>query len=284
MLRYLLIVIFYISSLSAIGQEADSIIAVRKGNNLAIKYIVKSGENMSMLAKRFYVSDGALAYANEVEISKKINAGDVIFIPVTKDNYRVNKQPLDDLFGLYYHVGPKDDIGLISTYAGVTKSDMIAMNNLHGNSLSIGQALFVGWIKMISRDTSNPIKMLAYPVVKKPITADTAKAVVFGGLDTVFNRQTYNGMSVLTEKGTAVFFDKAGKNNVYFAFHNATPRGTVIKVFNPGTGKTIYVKVLDKIPPSKLYSNCIIGISTSAREALGVTDNKAWVEISYPAN
>ena len=64
----------------------------------------------------------------------------------------------------------------------------------------------------------------------------------------------------------------------------AETRGTVIKITNPGSGKTIYVKVLDKIPDTKLYTNSIIGISNSAREALGVTDSKAWVEISYPVN
>jgi hypothetical protein len=126
--------------------------------------------------------------------------------------------------------------------------------------------------------------MLAYPSLVKKTAADTAKIKVPGGLDSIYNRQTNNGMNVLTEKGTAVFFDKGGKNNVYYAFHTATPSGTIIKVTNPGTGKTIYVKVLGKIPDTKLYSNSIIGISTSAREALGVTDSKAWVEISYPAN
>lgn len=284
MLRNFLIVIFYILGFNAVAQETDSLFAVRKGNALAIKYTVQAGENMSMLAKRFNVTDGLLAYTNEAEASKKLSPGDIVYIPVSKENYKTTKQPFDETQGLYYRVGPKDDIGLISTYVSVTKSVMISWNNLHGNTLTTGQTLFVGWLKVLSRDTSNPVNMSAYPVVKKVTAADTARKPVPGGLDSIFNRQTYNGMSVLTEKGTAVFFEKAGKNNVYYAFHTATPRGTVIKVYNPGTGKTIYVKVLDKIPDTKLYTNSIIGISTSAKEALGVTDNKAWVEISYPTN
>jgi hypothetical protein len=58
----------------------------------------------------------------------------------------------------------------------------------------------------------------------------------------------------------------------------------VVKVFNPGSGKTIYVKVLGPLPDTKLYANSIIGISSGAKEALGVTDNRTWCELSYAAN
>ena len=159
-------------------------------------------------------------------------------------------------------------------------------NNLHGNTLVEGQPLFIGWVKMIGHDTTeNPLRESAYPTVQKVVVAaDTVKQRIPGGLDTVYNRQTNDGLNVLTEKGTAVFFEKAGKLGAYQAFHNGTPRGTVIKVFNPGSGKTIYVKVLGPVPDTKLYANSIIGICDAAKEALGITDSKAWVELSYPVN
>ena len=284
MRRYLFMVLFYMLSVNAMGQDNDSLIAAHRGTTWLMRYTVKPGENMQMLARRFYVSDGAIAYANEQEGPKKLTPGDVINIPLTKENYFSAKQPFDQYHELYYHVVGRDNISLISTYSGVTKDDIRTWNNLHGYTLEPGEALFVGWVKMMDRDTTNPVKMAAYPVVRKMVSVDSQKIVVPGGLDTIYNRQTNNGMSVLTEKGTAVFFDKTGKNNIFYAFHNTTPRGTVIKVTNPGTGKTIFVKVLDKVPDTKLYSNSIIGISSSAREALGVNDTKAWVEISYPAN
>jgi hypothetical protein len=58
----------------------------------------------------------------------------------------------------------------------------------------------------------------------------------------------------------------------------------VIKVTNPGTGKSIFVKVLGPIPDTKQYAGSIIGIATAAKEALGVTDTKAWCELSYSPN
>lgn len=237
-----------------------------------------------MVATRFYISDGMLENANDAGTIKKFQPGTEITIPVTAENYYVTKQPFGDMKELYYHVTQKDDIGLLATYAGVTKSQMRTWNGLHGNTIVPDQVLFIGWVKMIPRDTASPVSMLAYPSFKKKATNDTARQVVLGGLDSVYNRQTNSGTNVLTEKGTVVFFDKTGKNDVYYAFHNATQRGSIVKVYNPSSGKTVYVKVLGPIPQTKAYFNAIIGICSAAKEALGVTDNKAWCELSYSPN
>jgi hypothetical protein len=283
MVKYVIIALFSILSLSASGQVNDSLFAVRKGTSWVIKYTVKFGENGRMLANRFYVTDEALDYANEVDAVKKMQPGSVINIPVSRQNYYVNKPNFGEYHDLYYHVAPKDDITLIATYANVTRDQMRTWNNLHGNTLYTDQVLFVGWVKMVPYDTANLATFQAYPLYKKK-PAETIKQLVNGGLDTAYARQTNNGTNVLTEKGTAVFFEKQGRNNIYYAFHNATPRNSVIKVSNPGTGKTIYVKVMGPIPDTKAYANSIIGICNAAKEELGVTENKAWVEISYSAN
>lgn len=288
MLKYLIIVLLFIPRFNAFAQEEDSLFAVKKGAKWAIKYTVKPRENARMLAKRFFISEGVLTYANDEQTMRTLSAGDVIFIPVTKENYLVSKPSMytSDFHNLYYHVAAKDEIGILSTYAGIMKSDMRTWNNLKGNTLTIDQVLFIGWVKMMDKDTANPESLTAYPEPKKKVVVvvDTTKVPVPGGLDTVYNRQTNNGLNVLTEKGTAVFFEKTGKNNIYYAFHNETPRGSIIKVSNPGSGKTIYVKVIGPIPDTKLFANCIIGICNAAKDALGITDSKAWCELSYAAN
>ena len=288
MLKYLSIFLLCLLSFGAKAQDADSILAVRRGVRWAVKYEMKQGENLHMLAHRFYVAEKDIEFEPDFDKTKKITPGTVIYIPVLSQNYSLSKPSIldsRDMHELYFHVGAHDDIGIISTYAGVTKSTMRMWNNLHGNTLLEGQALFIGWVKMIGRDTTdNPLRESAYAVVQKAVVTDTSKMRVLGGLDTVYNRQTSNGLNILTEKGTAVFFEKAGRLGTFQAFHNATPRGTVIKVFNPGTGKTIYVKVLGPVPDTKLYANSIIGICDAAKEALGITDSKAWVELSYPVN
>ncbi len=284
MTRKLILILFFILGIFGVSQAQDSLIAVRRGATWQIRYTVKPFETVHMLATRFYISDGVLEYANDPDILKKLSAGTVINIPVTKENYSQTKLPLDGLHELYCHVGPKEDMAIISTYTGITKDQMRKWNNLKGNTVTVGQTLFIGWVKVMDRDSNDPSVESAYPSFKKAAIPDTGKVIVAGGLDTLYDTQTNRGMSVLTEKGTAVFFEKTGKSNVFVAFHNTARRGTVIKVFNPGTNKTIYVKVLGPIPNTKLYANSIIGINEAAKEALGVTETKAWCELSYSPN
>jgi LysM repeat protein len=287
MLKYSLIIILFILSIDSNAQGNDSLFAMRNGTNWIVRYTLKTGETKQMLAKRFYLMDGIIENTNSIDNDKKLGPGTSINIPVAPENYFVIKPAPMELINmreLYYRVVAKDDIEMISTYAAITKAEMRKMNNLRGNTLAPGQALFIGWLKMMAKDSASYESQQAYYFPRKKMGLDSAKQAVPGGLDTVYSRQTNNGLNVLNEKGTAVFFDKPGKNNIYYAFHNSTPRGSIIKVLNPGTGKFIYVKVLGPLPDTKVFANSIIGISNAAREALGVSENKAWCELTYATN
>jgi LysM repeat protein len=288
MARHFLIILLLMPFGFVFGQESDSLFAVKRDASWEIRYTAKARENTRMLAKRFYIQEGQMEYSNSESTMRKLEEGATVYIPVVKENYMTVKPPplsMKNVHELYYHVAPKDEIGIIANYVGITKVELRTWNNLRGNSLKVGQVLFIGWVKMMDKDTTNPITMTAYPIAKKKIVVDTsAREPVPGGLDTVYNAQTNNGLNVLTEKGTAVFFEKPGKSVIYYAFHNEVARGAIIKVFNPGTGKTIYAKVLGPLPDTKLYANSIIGISNGAKEALGIADNRAWCELSYAAD
>jgi LysM repeat protein len=288
MLRFLVVFLVLLPLAGAYSQGSDSLFAVKKESNWELKYTVKERENARMLAKRFYVSEGQMEYANSEGTMRKLTEGATVYIPVTKENFFTTKPPplkMKYIHELYYIVNAKDDISIISNYSGVTKAEMRAWNDLRGNTLKSGQRLFIGWVRMMVKDSSNPGTLTAFPAPKKTVEIDTTgNAPVPGGLDTVFNIQTNNGLNVLAEKGTAVFFEKPGKNTMYYAFHNEAARGSIVKVYNPGSGKTTYVKILGPLPDTKLYANSIIGICEGAKEDLGITDNKAWVELSYAAD
>jgi hypothetical protein len=73
------------------------------------------------------------------------------------------------------------------------------------------------------------------------------------------------------------------KSKFIYAFHNVAPRGTDIRVYNPGADKFVFVKVMGGLPDTKQYANSVIGISADAKELLGVSimEDKAWVELKY---
>jgi hypothetical protein len=161
----------------------------------------------------------------------------------------------------------------------------------------------VGWLLYDATDMNGGTKpkspiVTSYPDMasdrKKSSTSDTVfyipQTVV--GTDTVvmlsegerqFLEQTRDGLYVSEERGTAAFFKRAGQsaNGIYFAFHNTAKRGTIIKVHNPGTEKTVYAKVIGPVPTTANFHKASIGISADAMRALDVRQEKAWVEISY---
>ncbi len=291
MTKEFLFTIALFGALGATAQEQDSLFAAKKDGKWVLRYTAKPREHAAMLAKRFYMSESQLEELNSENTMNKLSEGDPIYIPLSKSNnyYTSKPSPLKSqhVHELYYKVGQRDDMATIGNYSTIPKQQLQKWNNMHGYNLTPGEVLFVGWVKYMEKDTADPTTLQAYPAEIKKVEKDTTTAMteaVPGGMDTVFNKQTNNGLNLLTEKGTAAFFDKPGKSTIFYAFHNELQRGAIVKVYNPGSGKTIYAKVIGPIPDTKLYANTIIGISSNAKEALGVNDARAWCELSYAAN
>ena len=63
-------------------------------------------------------------------------------------------------------------------------------------------------------------------------------------------------------------------NSHYCLYNTATP-GTIIKITNSATGKSVYAKVLDVIPDIKQNSGLLVRLSLSLlAQELGVSDEK----------
>jgi LysM repeat protein len=286
MLKYSFLAIVTLFFQYAHAQETDSIYAVRKGPGLAIDYTSKPKESVNMIASRFYSSADKIESASMVDGKKKLPPGTTLTVPLNKANFNAarEKSGMDNQQEIYYKVREKDNVALIALLAGIQKHDLITWNSLHGNSLQEGQALFIGWVKVVPKDSINLSNGIAYPSVKTNVVIKDTSTHSFGELDSLYNAQTSNGNNTITEKGTAVFFEKAGSNKIFYAFHSTSRRGAIIKIVNPGTGKMVYAKVLGPLPDTKLYANSIIGITSSAKEALGIAENKAWCELVYAPN
>lgn len=104
-----------------------------------------------------------------------------------------------------------------------------------------------------------------------------------GGFEQQYLQQTNNGRNVVGEKGPGTWFrsNAVVGSGKYYALHNTAPRGTIVKVTNPLTGRSIYAKVLDAIPQLKANANLIIKLSDAAQDALGINEARFYCELSY---
>ncbi len=86
------------------------------------------------------------------------------------------------------------------------------------------------------------------------------------------------------EKGTAgVFKSTSGwEDGKYYCLHNTASQGSIIKITNTATGKSIYAKVLDAIPDIKQNIGLLIRISNAAADILGVVgESKFECTLAY---
>lgn len=146
----------------------------------------------------------------------------------------------------------------------------------------------------VAKQDPPPAKTQAAEPEKAPVVTEPAETkpstsvgrtpnVPEGGFEQQYLQQTNNGRNVVGEKGPGTWFrsNAVVGSGKYYALHNSAPRGTIVKVTNPLTGKSIYAKVLDAIPQLKANANLIIKLSDAAQDALGINEARFYCELSY---
>ncbi len=135
-----------------------------------------------------------------------------------------------------------------------------------------------------------PIEKKETPVVStnepqsQVATVNTKSIVNFQG---GYFKKLYDSQSAdkspVNETGSAgVFKSTSGwQDGRYYCFNNNAAPGSVIKVVNYITGKSVYAKVLDAIPDIKQNSGLLIIISNSAAEELGADTPGFNCSLSY---
>lgn len=77
------------------------------------------------------------------------------------------------------------------------------------------------------------------------------------------------------ESGTAGIFKSTSgwDDGKFYCLHNTASQGTILKITNTATGKSIYAKVLDSIPDLRQNSNLVLRLSNAGADAIGAAGN-----------
>lgn len=81
-------------------------------------------------------------------------------------------------------------------------------------------------------------------------------------------------------KGVANYLTENSESANYIALFSGCPVGTVLKVRNLMNNKSVYVKVVGKLPESDASKDISVKISGSAAKALGALDEKFLAEVT----
>ena len=131
---------------------------------------------------------------------------------------------------------------------------------------------------------ADPVKKETTPAVKNiPATASTTGR----SFNKAYFKPDYDKQikqsSMVTENGNAATFKSTSgwEDGKYYCLHNTATPGTIIKITNTTTGKTVYAKVLDVIPDIRQNNDLLIRISNAASEELGAGENKFYCTLEY---
>jgi LysM repeat protein len=130
-------------------------------------------------------------------------------------------------------------------------------------------------------EETKPVTVRETPVAETPKTV-SGKNAGGPGFKSLYDQQKKNADITEATGDAGVFKSTSGwtDNKYYCLFSNATA-GTIVKVTNPATGKSIFAKVLDNIPDIKLNEGLLIVISSAAADALGAAEANFSCSLSY---
>ncbi len=245
------------------------------------------------VAKKFGVPAATLADANRMSYAERLEPGILMNIPLTLANWYNYTPPASaQVATLYYRAAEEIDWKDMAARLGVSKRQLQDWNRQGSDDIEAGRVLAVGWVS-VGAPGGNDVAVNSPATIPPPpqtwpdtaVFAEEVKPVpVLSPIEQAFQDQTAGGAMVATEKGPAAFFPATGGTikGIHYAFHNRASRGSVVRVHNPGAGRTVYVKVLGPMPRTKQYAGAVIGISAAAKAELGVRgDARAWCEVSY---
>ncbi|MCX6292473.1 MAG: LysM peptidoglycan-binding domain-containing protein [Bacteroidetes bacterium] len=297
-------------SFASFIQPADSAGVKSVNGKQLIEHRIEAHEGWYSIARKYGISYAALRLANK-DSSDKLSVGQIILVPTDKEknnspgkekNYIQDKKK-ENKEAVYHVVKPKETVFAIAKKYHVKANDLKKWNDLSAGGLKIGEKLIVGYKKTTVHEGNDDAivkltKELPLNDEIKQAHSENAKhdssVVIIHKKNSVENNTTVDTQSVIkksgfapgrkevSEQGVATWIDDENINpHKYFALHRTANIGSIIKVTNRMNKRSIFVKVVGKLPDTGDNDNVIIKISKASAEKLGVRDQRFQCALSY---
>lgn len=311
-LGYILISLLITTGLAA--QTSDLTIHSENGK-LYLNHTVEAKENWYSIGRLYNISPREIAPLNGLTLNSGLEIGQQLKIPLTKTNFaQLGVAPADEVFvPLYHTVEQKEGLFRIGQHFNkVPAANLKKWNNLSAESISVGQQLVVGFLKVKKNQSAlaangirrigDPIKT-APPLVKTEATEppattepskpaavsastappqqnaadiNTAKASPEGSgfFKNLYKQQALSNSAFRSEMGSASIFKSTSgwQDAKYYVLMNNISPGTIVRITNPVNSRIIFAKVLGELPPGKENDGLLIRISNAAAAELKINE------------
>ena len=229
-------------------------------------------QTLYSLARFFGLRVEDLYYHNQGLRARNYEIGTQIKIPIpNRAIIRYRDQGFDPSkhVPVYYVVKRGDTMFRISKrFFRMEVDEMIARNGLESANISPGQMLFVGWMN-IEGIPDSMREGGGGPLARRN---QAMKSLYYHKL---------GGRKPKITQGVAYWKKRAKDDGDFYALHDRAPINSIIAIDNPMTKRTLYAKVVGKLPPTDLGPNVVVMVSPLAAKYLGAIDARFFVKVHY---
>ena len=231
---------------------------------------IQKGQNLYALARFYGLNEEELYPYNPNLKSNKVGIGQVIHVPIPNaaikrfkgDNFKRWKYA-----PIMFIVKKKDNLYKIAkTLFHMPIDSVVKWNNLPDETIQPGQVLHVGWMSIDGvNDTIRSMRKGTVDVRGKLLQNDFAKI-----------------KSKSKEQKGAAYWQKNGNQHTdLYCLHRTAKAGSSLAITNNMNNKTVYAKVIGKIPENAYNNETIVIVAPSVAKLLGAKDEKFFVKVRF---
>ncbi len=222
------------------------------------KHVVKKGETLYSISKQYGVSIAEISRTNNFSTQYGIRIGQHLLIPTKNQKQQTFKYK---------------PVSVPSTPDTPWREEDIRPRTMPQNGKSSA---------IIEQEKIMPKPQEVVEGSKPMVVTDGLKTSSSNAAEypVIFNQYSSHGYKIKRNKGAANYLDEATSGNQNLAFYSNAEMGSVIRVTNLMNHKTVFVKVVGKVPPMDAGNEITLKLSSKAAKDLGALDEKFLVEVA----
>lgn len=178
-----------------------------------------------------------------------------------------------------YIISRGETLYTVSKRFGVTVESIRLANGLPSDQIKEGLVL------KVPKQNIQPDPVQVADIEPALMASDIIADPTTGSREADFDLQKNRyGIREMSERGVGVWIEDLNQDGAsMLALHKSAPVGTVVKITNPMTNHSTFVKVVGKFIDNESTRDAIIVISKSVASVIGILDRRFQIEIAYGA-
>lgn len=230
---------------------------------------IASGQTLYSLARFYGLNEEELYPYNPNLKSSMVGIGQIIRVPIPNAaimRFKGADFRQSDYAPIMIMVKQGDNLFKIArTMFHMPVDSVMKWNNLTNTNIKPGQVLQIGWMSLggVSDDVRNARRG----------SIDVRSKMLSG----YFEKQKKS----VEERGAASWNSKGNSKTDLYCLHRVAKVGSIVAVTSTMSNRTVYAKVIGKIPENAYGSETVVIVAPSVAKLLGAKDEKFFVKIRY---